>query len=78
MKKYIVSAALSCVSVITFAQASYEKIMTEKSLKSKPANLQRIFRTLRMISNESEIKKKGSGSRIIILHFPTFRKEECL
>lgn len=33
MKKYILSFALACMSLLSFAQANYEKIMTEKIAK---------------------------------------------
>ncbi len=33
MKKFILSFALSCISLTAFAQADYEKIMTDKIAK---------------------------------------------
>lgn len=59
MKKYIVSAALSCVSVITFAQASYEKIMTEKIAKIETCKSAEDFQNLANDFQRIGDKEKG-------------------
>lgn len=59
MKKYILSAALSCVSVITFAQAGYEKIMTEKIAKIETCKTGDDFQTLANDFQRIGDKEKG-------------------
>lgn len=59
MKKYILSAALSCVSVITFAQAGYEKIMTEKIAKIETCKTVDDFQTLANDFQRIGDKEKG-------------------
>jgi len=59
MKKYIVSAALSCVSVITFAQANYEKIMTEKIAKIETCKSAEDFQNLANDFQRIGDKEKG-------------------
>lgn len=59
MKKYMLSAALSCVSVITFAQAGYEKIMTEKIAKIETCKTVDDFQTLANDFQRIGDKEKG-------------------
>lgn len=59
MKKYIVSAALSCVSLITFAQAGYEKIMTEKIAKIETCKSAEDFQNLANDFQRIGDKEKG-------------------
>ncbi len=59
MKKYILSAALSCMSLITFAQASYEKIMTEKIAKIETCKSTEDFQNLANDFQRIGDKEKG-------------------
>lgn len=59
MKKYILTAALSCVSLITFAQAGYEKIMTEKIAKIETCKTVEDFQTLANDFQRIGDKEKG-------------------
>ncbi|WP_426275032.1 hypothetical protein ACN9MN_11655 [Chryseobacterium sp. S-02] len=59
MKKYILSAALSSVSLITFAQASYEKIMTEKIAKIETCKSAEDFQNLANDFQRIGDKEKG-------------------
>ncbi len=59
MKKYILTAALSCVSLITFAQASYEKIMTEKIAKIETCKSAEDFQNLANDFQRIGDKEKG-------------------
>lgn len=59
MKKYILTAALGCVSVITFAQASYEKIMTEKIAKIETCKSAEDFQNLANDFQRIGDKEKG-------------------
>ncbi|WBV59302.1 hypothetical protein PFY12_09545 [Chryseobacterium camelliae] len=59
MKKYMLSAALSCVSIITFAQAGYEKIMTEKIAKIETCKTVDDFQTLANDFQRIGDKEKG-------------------
>ncbi len=52
MKKYILSFALGLMSLTAFAQADYEKIMTEKVAKLKPVKPRRISRPCLMTFRE--------------------------
>lgn len=46
MKKFILSFALSCISLTAFAQADYEKIMTDKIAKIETCKTPEDFQTL--------------------------------
>ncbi|WP_159472509.1 hypothetical protein [Chryseobacterium sp. 18068] len=46
MKKYILSFALACMSLLSFAQANYEKIMTEKIAKIETCKTAEDFQAL--------------------------------
>lgn len=59
MRKYILTAALSCVSLITFAQAGYEKIMTEKIAKIETCKTVEDFQTLANDFQRIGEKEKG-------------------
>lgn len=59
MKKYILTAALSCVSLITFAQAGYEKIMTEKIAKIETCKSAEDFQNLANDFQRIGDKEKG-------------------
>jgi len=59
MKKYILSAALSSVSLITFAQASYEKIMTDKIAKIETCKSAEDFQNLANDFQRIGDKEKG-------------------
>lgn len=59
MKKYILTTALSCVSLITFAQAGYEKIMTEKIAKIETCKSAEDFQNLANDFQRIGDKEKG-------------------
>jgi len=46
MKKYILSFALACMSLLSFAQANYEKVMTEKIAKIETCKTPEDFQAL--------------------------------
>ncbi|KIC61791.1 hypothetical protein [Chryseobacterium taiwanense] len=78
MKKYILTAALSCVSLITFAQASYDKIMTEKIAKLETCKTIEEFQTLANDFQRIGDKEKGKWLPNYYAAFSSIQKGRVL
>ncbi|MPS63824.1 MAG: hypothetical protein DI622_07055 [Chryseobacterium sp.] len=78
MKKYILTAALSCVSLITFAQASYEKIMTEKIAKIETCKSAEDFQNLANDFQRIGDKEKGKWLPNYYIAFSYIQKGRVL
>lgn len=59
MKKYLLSFALVCMSLVSYAQSNYEKIMTEKISKLETCKTPEDFQTLANDFQRIADKEKG-------------------